>query len=80
MVSDVTFFLENGQDDLRDKIHQAIGVAKSPGSQSVQQVPSTPAGRETVVIREIVKIRCRYCGQLVPQGVPKCDSCGAPVR
>jgi TM2 domain-containing membrane protein YozV len=31
------------------------------------------------VVKEVVKIRCQYCGQLTPQGKPKCDECGARI-
>jgi hypothetical protein len=33
------------------------------------------AGRTTIV-REVVLIRCSYCGSLSPQGTLKCSSCG----
>jgi rubrerythrin len=33
--------------------------------------------KETVVVKEIVKIRCSYCGKLYDQGLDKCPHCGA---
>lgn len=36
-----------------------------------------PEVRETEVIREIVKIKCPYCGQLYDQTEDKCPNCGA---
>jgi len=41
--------------------------------------PAVTAPRVIVheVIKEVVKIRCSYCGQLTNQGTPKCDECGA---
>lgn len=33
-----------------------------------------------VVIREVVRIPCRYCGNLVDNTARKCDDCGAPLR
>jgi len=32
--------------------------------------------REKEVIREIVKVRCRYCGQLYEEKLDKCPHCG----
>ncbi len=34
----------------------------------------------TMIIREIVKIPCPYCGNLNEIIKMKCDSCGAPVK
>lgn len=33
---------------------------------------------EQVVIREIVKVKCQYCGALIDSTVEKCPFCGAP--
>lgn len=33
--------------------------------------------KEKVVIREIVKVRCRYCGNLYEQTLDRCPHCGA---
>jgi len=32
--------------------------------------------RETVTVREVVKVRCRYCGALYDEVKDKCPSCG----
>jgi tetratricopeptide (TPR) repeat protein len=40
--------------------------------------PGIPAGQ--VVVREIVRIPCRYCGSLVDITRTTCQSCGAPLR
>jgi len=40
------------------------------------QTPST-AGPTTVVEREVVKIKCRYCGALNDETAKACISCGA---
>jgi hypothetical protein len=37
---------------------------------------SKPA--EQVVIREVAKVNCRYCGTLIPTTADKCPYCGAP--
>jgi len=33
--------------------------------------------KEREVIREIVKVRCRYCGQLYEERLDRCPRCGA---
>ncbi len=32
------------------------------------------------VIREVIKVRCRYCGNLMDEGAETCPYCGAPQR
>jgi rubrerythrin len=43
---------------------------------------TTPVNQQTVketeIIREIVKIRCSYCGNLYDETEDKCPHCGAP--
>lgn len=41
--------------------------------------PPTQVFREREVIREIVKIPCRYCGALVLQTAQRCQNCNAPL-
>ena len=33
--------------------------------------------RDKVIVKEIVKIRCRYCGFTYDQGLDSCPNCGA---
>ena len=33
-----------------------------------------------VIIKEIIKVKCPYCGALVDQGVNRCPNCGAPLK
>ena len=33
--------------------------------------------QEKVIVKEIVKIRCRYCGFTYDQGLDNCPNCGA---
>ena len=42
------------------------------------QIPSA-AGQTTVVEREVVKIKCRYCGALNDETAKACLSCGASL-
>ena len=41
--------------------------------------PAPPPGA-TLVVREVVKIRCSYCGNLVDVADGLCPYCGAPLR
>lgn len=44
--------------------------------------PPRPAASGTAavreIIREVVKVRCRFCGNLMDESQPHCPSCGAP--
>jgi hypothetical protein len=33
---------------------------------------------EQVVIREVAKVNCKYCGTLIPTTADKCPYCGGP--
>jgi Na+/H+ antiporter NhaC len=48
-------------------------------SRDRNQAPSMPqqSPPEKEIIREIVKIRCPYCGNLYDEGQNKCPTCGA---
>ncbi len=48
----------------------------SPQWQSQVDLGSKPG--EQVVIREVAKVNCRYCGTLIPTTVDRCPYCGAP--
>ena len=51
--------------------------ARAPVDRPWRNWGLTPPGA-TVVIREIVKIRCSYCGGLMDSGSKVCPACGAP--
>lgn len=36
--------------------------------------------KEKEIVKEIVKLPCKYCGTLVEVTAAKCDSCGAPLK
>ena len=70
-------------------IRENLGRYQAPYSQSMigtpayqqappAQAPST-AGPATVVEREVVKIRCKYCGALNDETAKTCVSCGAAL-
>lgn len=41
------------------------------------QEENTNLKQEKVILKEIVKIRCRYCGFTYDQGLDNCPNCGA---
>ncbi len=45
-----------------------------------QPAPQTVVHQREVVTREVIKVRCRYCGALVDEGVNTCPKCQAPMR
>jgi hypothetical protein len=44
------------------------------------QQPVQVVYKEKETIREIVKVRCEYCGTLVDITGSRCPSCGAPLK
>jgi hypothetical protein len=49
---------------------------RGTGDQSVNQ-PAPPPEATKEIIREVVKIRCPYCGSLYDEAEDKCPNCGA---
>jgi len=56
---------------------RTIRVQLLEGGKALPPVPGH--AEKEVITREVVKIRCRFCGQLNDQGTPKCVQCGAPT-
>jgi rubrerythrin len=42
--------------------------------------PAAPPPGTTLIVREVVKVRCSYCGNLVDVADGRCPFCGAPLR
>ncbi len=61
---------------------QPVYYVQQPAYYPPYQPPTQPQiiHQKEVVTREIVKIRCRYCGALVDEGVGTCPRCQAPMR
>lgn len=63
--------------------YQAPFGQTAPSPPAYQQAPpaqAPPAERDTTVIeREVVKVRCRYCGTLNDETAKACASCGATL-
>ena len=58
----------------------AQGAAGAPSYQQPPPARPPPIGGQTTVIeREVVKIRCRYCGTLNDETAKACVSCGAAL-
>lgn len=67
-----------GPRQLMDFIEQRVGgFPPRPGGPGGMGRPGM-APPAQVVIKEIVKAPCRYCGTLVEVTTAKCPSCGAP--
>jgi hypothetical protein len=43
------------------------------------QAPAAAPGT-TVIVREVIRVRCSFCGNLMDEGMNRCPSCGAPQR
>jgi tetratricopeptide (TPR) repeat protein len=60
-----------------------VRPADSPCFEEVPREEALPPGippNGVVVVREIVRIPCQYCGTLVDITRTTCQSCGAPLR
>jgi hypothetical protein len=58
----------------------AQGVMSAPPYQQAPSAQAPPAGgASTVIEREVVKIKCRYCGALNDETAKACASCGASL-
>lgn len=69
-------------------IRENLGRYQSPfaqnimGAQTSQPAPAAqapPPGGTTVIEREVVKIKCRYCGTLNDETARACVNCGASL-
>lgn len=50
-----------------------------PGQEKTKNQPKVILEKE-IIEREVVKVKCPYCGALIDQGLDKCPHCGAPLR
>ena len=53
------------------------GIVKGRKTQDQTSYEVQPIVKEKEVIREVVKIRCSYCGNLYDENQDKCPYCGA---
>lgn len=61
------------------QINQAVSAVRASPLPPFQAQAPAQTVVEREIIKEIVKIPCKYCGTLVPVTDPKCESCGAPL-
>lgn len=55
----------------------AQGLNVPPYQQAPQAQPPPSGGATTIIEREVVKIKCRYCGTLNDESAKACANCGA---
>jgi len=68
-----------GACDLIERCRVARLNALAPMGAIPSRGPSGATVTERIIVREIVKVPCRYCGALVDHGANRCPACGAPV-
>lgn len=57
-----------------------VRMTQNPDDGNKKEIHLDPksSGTEQVVIKEIVKVKCQYCGALIDSTLAKCPVCGAP--
>jgi predicted Zn-ribbon and HTH transcriptional regulator len=76
----ITYYYEpkDGPDQwLKDLAKKKEQERPEPASPLPQQ-PIKEIIREKEIVREVVKIRCRHCGELFEERISRCPHCGAP--
>jgi hypothetical protein len=51
--------------------------SSGPSPQDIDLTPAQPPAQQ-IVIKEVVKVKCRYCGGLIDSAAERCPFCGAP--
>lgn len=54
-----------------------IRVGRTFGQTSSEMQPVQSVASEKEIIREVIRIRCPYCGNLYDENQTKCPNCGA---
>ncbi len=56
-----------------------VNVDPTPGPDPVplHLTVKQPYG-EQIIVKEVVKVKCQYCGVLIDTTLSKCPNCGAP--
>ena len=57
--------------------HQYSPPRPGPPPQDIDLTPKQPPVQQ-IVIKEVVKVKCNYCGALIDSTAEKCPFCGAP--
>jgi hypothetical protein len=70
---------KRGKDSLPEHSPTPYTSPSSPSSTPFQSKIDLGSGPpEQVVIRDVAKVNCRYCGTLIPSTSDRCPYCGAP--
>ena len=54
-----------------------VNEQKGPDPEPLNLTASQPAVQQ-IVVKEIVKVKCQYCGAIIDSTLEKCPNCGAP--
>ena len=58
-------------------VYTPPGETPPPPPQDIDLTPKQPPVQQ-IVIKEVVKVKCHYCGALIDSTAEKCPFCGAP--
>ena len=73
----ITYYYE--PKDAPDRWLRVLAKKQEKPESPVNQQPSIKEIiREKEIVREIVKIRCRHCGELFEERINRCPNCGVP--
>ena len=61
----------------RDGLRRETVALLGPGETEILTVPRLPTEATKTIERQVVKPRCRYCGNLGDEIAGKCSKCGA---
>lgn len=62
-----------------DFTRTAKGIARAIDAKAAKKAKKKPTGvRRHTIERQVVVVRCKYCGKLTPVDLERCKNCGAP--
>jgi hypothetical protein len=70
-------FSRRGRKTLPQHTYQQMPPPPGPPPENFDLTPKQPPVQQ-IVIKEIVKVKCRYCGALIDSTAETCPICGAP--
>ncbi|MBO0888512.1 zinc ribbon domain-containing protein [Candidatus Bathyarchaeota archaeon] len=74
IIAVVTFAVSRSRRRLPRHVYPQVPVAPPTVDLTPKQQPPV----QQIVVKEIVKVKCRYCGALIDSTVQACPFCGAP--
>jgi hypothetical protein len=66
-----------GRKTLPQHSYQQPSPPPGPPPENISLTPKQPQVQQ-IVIKEVVKVKCRYCGALIDSTAETCPICGAP--